>query len=292
MKTVLAILLMILGLFVHRVEGVFSKKYGEKHHEGGAIFTATVAFFSMLFFLIGEVVTDAGGLQFEKGLVLFGLIGGACFATACVTMYWVLSHGPYGVSSLLSSYSILITIGYGLFIGERLSPWAWGGVILICVSLVLVMERKQEDEKVKLSAGWLAVLVFSVLCSAAFGVLQRQQQIVFCRAYDNEFMVVVLGVAAGILFVVGRIKDGKRLKTHLKGGFFYAAVGGVANGMANFLTLAVYTLVPISFAAPMRTGIGIVIAFLIARLIFKEKYTARQYLGVALGSIALVVFNL
>jgi glucose uptake protein GlcU len=105
-------------------------------------------------------------------------------------------------------------------------------------------------------------------------------------------MVITLAVSSLILLTVGLIKDGKCLKTVFKNGFFYAAGGGVANGVTNFLSLLVYTLVPISFAAPVKTGISIVIAFLIAVLIFKEKYTFRQYCGVILGCIALVLFNI
>lgn len=292
MKTAFAIFLMILGIFIHKIEGVFTKKYGTKHNKGGFVFTSIISFFSMLFFLCKDLVTDASGLQFEKSLMCFGLIAGVCFATASMTMYWVLGHGPYGLSSLISSYSVLITIGHGLIIGESLSILSWVGVMLVCVSLFLIMTRKQSDEKLRITIKWLAVLIFSVLCAAAFGVLQRQQQIEFLNAYDNEFMVITLTVSSILLFTAGAIKDGKYLKDVFKYGFFYAAVGGVSNGATNFLSLFVYTLVPISFAAPMKTGIGIVISFLIARLIFKEKYTGRQYLGVAHGCIALVLFNI
>lgn len=292
MKTVFAIFLMILGLFIHRIEGVFTKKYGTKHDKGGFVFTSIISFFSMLFFLCKDLITDANGLQSEKSLIYFGVIAGVCFATASMTMYWVLAHGPYGLSSLISSYSVLITIGHGLITGEKLSILSWVGIVLICISLVFIMAREHVDEKLKVSAKWLAVLVFSVLCAAAFGVLQRQQQIDFSNAYNNEFMVITLAVSSLLLFIAGVIKDGKYLKDVFKYGFFYAAAGGVANGATNFLTLFVYTLVPISFAAPMKTGISIVIAFLIARLIFKEKYTVLQYFGVALGCIALILFNI
>lgn len=292
MRTVLAILLITLSLFIHKIEGIFSKKYSAKHDKGGFVFTAFVSFFSMVVFLLKDLISDANGLQFDKPLITFGLIAGVCFATASMTMYWVLGHGPYGLSSLVSSYSVLITVGHGLIIGERLSLLSWVGVLLICASLFLIMARREADEKTKISASWLAVLVFSVLCAAVFGVLQRQQQIAFSNAYNSEFMVITLSVSALLLFVAGVIKDGKHVKDVFKYGFFYAAGGGVANGVTNFLTLFVYTLVPISFAAPMKTGISIVMAFLIARLIFKEKYTLRQYCGVALGCIALILFNI
>ena len=134
--------------------------------------------------------------------------------------------------------------------------------------------------------------IFAILTAGLYGILQRQQQVEFNSSLNNEFMIVVLAVSAITLFIIGVIKDGKDLKDIFKHGFFYAAGGGLSNGLTNFLTLYVYTLVPISFAAPMKTGIQILLSFVIARLIFKEKYSKRQYLGVALGTIALVLFNI
>ena len=88
----------------------------------------------------------------------------------------------------------------------------------MCVAF-LIMTRKQSDEKLRITVKWLAVLIFSVLCAAAFGVLQRQQQIDFSNAYDNEFMVITLTVSSLLLFIAGVIKDGKNLKDVFKYGF-------------------------------------------------------------------------
>ena len=292
MKTALAIFLIVLCVFFHKFEGIFTKKYSARYNKGGFIFTSIISFFSMLFFLLKDLIFDAKGLQFEKPLVVLGLISGFCFALASMTMCWVLGHGPYGFTNLISSFSVLIITGYGLLIGETLSFLSRVGILLIVVSLCLVMPREQKNEKTKVTAKWLIVLVFSTVCSATFGILQRQQQIEFSNAFDHEFMIVTLTVSAILLFAVGVIKDGRDLKFIFRYGFLYAAGGGTANGITNFLTLFVYTLVPISFAAPMITGMGIVISFLIARFIFKEVYTRRQYLGVALGCVAVVLYNI
>ncbi len=292
MKTGFAIAFMILSIVIHKFEGVFTKKYSAKNTKGGFIFTAIVSFFSMLFFLLMDFISDENGLHFGLPVLLWGFFSGVCFAAASMTMYWALEHGPYGLTTFISSLGILITIGYGIVIGEKVSLLSWIGIVLIGLSLYLIKARGGRRDKTKMTAKWMAVLVFSVLCSSAFSVLQRQQQRMFVNAYDNEFMIVTLSVSAVILFVAGMMKDGKFLKDIFRHGFLYAAGGGVSNGLTNLLTLLVYTMVPISFVAPMKTGMNIVIAFLIARLIFKEKYTVRQYVGVSLGCVALVLFNI
>ena len=59
MKTAFAISLIILERFIHKIEGIFTKKYGAKYNKGGFIFTTMISFFSMLFFLCKDLITDA-----------------------------------------------------------------------------------------------------------------------------------------------------------------------------------------------------------------------------------------
>jgi drug/metabolite transporter (DMT)-like permease len=47
-----------------------------------------------------------------------------------------------------------------------------------------------------------------------------------------------------------------------------------------------------SFVAPTNAGVSIIISFALSKLIFKEKFSWLQYLGVALGGIALILFNI
>ena len=289
MKTLFAILLMIIGLLVHKLEGIFTKKYNVKNNKGGFIFTSIVSLFSMIFFFANDLIMDPNGLQFGMPVVVYGIIGGVFFAAACITMYYALEWGSFGLTNLLASFGILITIIHGLFLGETITWLSWVGIALIAVSIFLV--KGGEKEKIKFTAKWLIMTLCAIFTSGLYGILQRQQQVEFNSSLNNEFMIVVLAVSAICLFIIGVIKDGKDLKDIFKHGFLYAAGGGISNGLTNFLTLYVYTLVPISFAAPMKTGLTILLSFVIARLIFKEKYSKRQYLGVALGTIALVLEN-
>ena len=289
MNTLFAILLMTIGLLVHKFEGIFTKKYNAKNNKGGFIFTSIVSLFSMIFFIANDLITDKNGLQFNAPVVTYGVLGGIGFAAACITMYYALEWGSFGLTNLLASFGILITIAHGLFLGETLTWLSWVGIALIALSIFLV--KGGEKENVKFTTKWLIMTICAILTAGLYGILQRQQQVEFNSGLNNEFMIVTLAVSAISLFIIGVIKDGKELKNVFKHGFLYAAGGGISNGLTNFLTLYVYTLVPISFAAPMKTGIQILLSFMIARLIFKEKYSKQQYLGVALGTVALVLFN-
>ena len=287
----LPILLIIVSRSVHQLEGVFIKKYNAKHEKGGFIFTAIVSLFSMVFFLLADIFTDKSGLRFPPNLILYGVFAGIAFCLASFLTYLALGCGSFVLSRLILSYGILVTVVHGLFLGETITLLGWIGLALIVVSLYFV-KGNETGESVKVTKKWVIYITLSVVFAGVFGILQRQQQIVFHEAYDNEFMIISLAVSALCLLIGGLVKDGKDLKYILRYGGLYAVGAGFSNGATNLLTLYLYTLAPMSFVAPMNAGASIVISFLISKLLFKEKFSKMQYLGVILGGVALILFNL
>ena len=284
-------ILIILSQIIAQFEGVFIKKYNEKHDKGGMIFTAIISLFSMLFFLLMDIITDRSGLQFSSSIVLYGVFAGISFCLASFLTFIALGCGSFVLSRLVLSYGIIITVAHGLFLSEPVSIWSWIGIALIITSLYFVKGDK-EKESVKINKKWIITIVLSVVFAGAFGVLQCQQQRQFNHQYDNEFMVITLGVSAFILLVAGIVKDGKDLKYILKNGSLYSMGAGFSNGATNLLQLFAYTLLPMSIVAPMCSGVSIIISFIISKLIFKEKFSKLQYCGVVLGGIALILFNI
>ena len=53
-----------------------------------------------------------------------------------------------------------------------------------------------------------------------------------------------------------------------------------------------FSYLPISIVSPMSTGLGIVISFLAALLLYKERYSKKQKIGVLIGAAAVVLFAL
>ena len=77
-----------------------------------------------------------------------------------------------------------------------------------------------------------------------------------------------------------------------KNGLLYGLLGGLCNGGKNFVTLIIYLCLPLSVISPTKTGIGMISAFLVAVIYYKEKYTAMQKVGVLLGVAAVVLLAL
>lgn len=292
--TALALLLATLSIGVHQVEGVMIKKYNSKHNVGGFIFTALISLFAMIFFFI----TDKNGLCFPPLLILYGVISGMFFCMASFLTYVAFGCGSFMLSNLFLSYSLIFSIGYGLFVlKESATVMTYIGLALMMASIFLVKSKKKtkndtDTPKEKISLKWVICIVLSVIGSGMFGIMQKLQQVQFNKAYDNEFMIVTYAFTVITLLIVGIIIDGKNLFYILRHGGLYATAAGISNGATNFLNLAVNAMLPISIAAPTRSGIKIVITYLIALIIFKEKLDKRQTIGVIIGTAALILLNL
>ncbi len=287
--TLLALFLIVISTGVHQLEGVTTRKYNEKNAQGGFLFTALVSLFAMLFLLI----SDRNGLQFTAQLLPYGLAAGLCYCTATLLTFVALGLGSFVLSNLFLSYALLFSVGYGIFfLKEPLTPTVGIGLALSLLSIFLVRGEKTDGDAEGFHIKWLVCILLSCIGSGMLGVLQKMQQVRFQAAFDNEFMVIALGFSALCLFIAGVLKNRAALGRTLLTGSPYAAVAGLSNGAANLLNLIVNTMLPISAAAPSRAGVKILFSFALARLVFHEKLSARQLLGVLAGTASLILLNI
>lgn len=285
----LGYLLILFGICTSLAEGTLIKKYNSKHATGGFLFTALVSLFSMFFFLI----MDQNGFTVPKELWCYAMIAGLLYCTASFLTYVALECGSFAISLLILSYGLIFKIIYGLFfLKEEANIFTYLGLFAIMVSLFLTRAKKSSEDQKKVSFKWLVCITVSFFGSGMFGVISRMQQIRFDNSCTNEFMVLSLGFSTIVLLVAGCIIDQKQIGTILKKGGLYAVLAGISNGLTNYTTLIVNTLLPISLSSPISAGAKIVVTYIISKLLFHEQFLKRQVAGVILGAIALILLNL
>lgn len=289
---VLVMLLSLLSSSVHLVEGVLIREYNKKHNKGGFFFTGIVSLFSMFFFVIKDLLIDRNGFNFNLDILPYGIIAGIFYCAASFLTFIALGCGPFAISRLLLSYGGIFSIFYGIFkLGDRPSVLATIGICLMLISIFFNRQPKEQNAK-KASLKWLISITLSVICSGMYSVVQKDQQYTFNKTVDNEFMIIALGFSALVLFVIGFIKDGKDTAYILKNGSLYASVAGLSNGLTNFLIILANGMIEnFSILSPIRSGVGIILSFMVSVLIFKEKFLPRQIFGVILGTAALILLN-
>ena len=284
-------LLIILYTVCNLGESIVVKEYAKRHGSGGMLMNAVIALFAALFFLI----TDTDGFYVPDGMLPLALVNSLLFAIGFYFTYVAYQIGPYGLTRLISNFSLLFIVVYGIiFLHEPTTALTYIGLALILIAMFLInySGKKDTSDEAGISLKWLILLLVSVVANGFIAILTRMQQIRFDNACSNEFQFISIGISFLILTVIGLIMDRDKLGVFLKRGSLYGIGAGIFNGAKNFLTLAVYLFIPLSTAGPIKTGLGMIAAYLVAILLYKEKYTLWQKIGVLCGACAVILLAL
>ncbi len=279
--------LIIVFTLLNLGESIAVRTYAKRHGSGGMLMNAIVALFAALFFL----VTDTGGFYAPAEMIPLAVINVFLFGAGFYFTFLSYRIGPYGLTRLLSSFSLLFSIFYGIFsLGEKPNALTYIGIAAIFAAMVLINYKKKDDDDEKgVSLKWFVCIMTSVIANGFIAILTRMQQIRFNDTCSSEFQFISIGGSFILLAILGIIIDRDELPYILKHGSLYGLVGGIFNGAKNFLTLVIYTLLPLSIVSPMETGLNMIATFAMALLYYKERYTRRQLIGVGLGVAAVIL---
>ena len=241
--------------------------------------------------------TGTGFVVCEKFDTLPQLVAEPWFGLSFITGFWFIftyllmaastQRSGVTVTSLSSKISVVLPILAGvIFFSESLNLVATIGIVLALVALVLVVGGKKDSGNV--NKNWLLpiLIFFGTGIGDILMKITEQQH----TGGDMGFMIAFIFFVAlvfGIIIVVIDIIRGKS-KWQLKN-----SIGGIMLGVINyFSTYCVYNamryfdnvvLFPIY-------NIGVVsLTAVIGWLAFKEKLTWKNYLGLAIAIIAVIL---
>ena len=283
-------LLILLFTLINLGESMIVRSYGRRHGSGGLLMSAITSLFASLFFL----VTDKDGFSVPSEMLPLALINVCLIGAGFYFTFVAYKHGPYGLTRLFSGFYLLFTISYGIiFLKEPTTAMTYIGIALVIVAMALINYKKEEgSEKKGFSIKWFLCVLISLTANGFIGIITRMQQIRFEDACSSEFQFISFGGAALLLAVIGLVVDRSKLGRVLKTGALYGFGAGVLNGAKNFLTLVIYLYLPLSIISPVKMGLSIIGSFAVAFLCYKEKYTKKQLLGVALGGAAIILLTI
>ncbi|MBQ4087599.1 MAG: DMT family transporter [Clostridia bacterium] len=289
----MGVLFITISALLQQAEGMTMRRYGKKHSVGGMFFNAIISLAAMVFFFL----TDKNGLHFPKEMWIYGSIDALFFASGFYSMFLALQSGSFVATKMVSSFSGIFPIVYGIaFLKEPADFFIYLGIVLVFLSMFFMNYSKKgiesSQDKKAFSLKWLICVLVTSVANGGIGILTRMQQIHFGGAYDNEFMILSFGGSFLFLLLLSLLQERDRMGYILKHGTPYGLLTGLINGSKNLIGMLVYFYIPISLASPIRTGIDLIMSFLISILLYKEKLTKMQLASVAIGAVALVLFAL
>ena len=267
---------------------IAQKQYNLKMRQPNVIlFSVITAMFALLFF----VITSGLRLTFDRKIVPYALTYGICYSVAWVGTVFAVRYGPIAISSLILSCSLIFPTIYGIATGDALTWKTVAGLVLLFLAMTLVNLKFEKKQKKGVSVLWLisvsAAFLGNGMCSLMQNICKRHVG----PQFTHEFMILALSACIVILTFYGLV-TGKHFCADLKKTLSFAVCNGGANAIANFLTFTIIGNIPNTIFYPTSSALNMTATFGLAYVAYKERFSKQQYLGYALGVMAVVILNL
>ncbi|MBQ9920568.1 MAG: hypothetical protein IJO52_00135 [Clostridia bacterium] len=280
---VLYLILIILGI---AGQGIVKKPYTEKTGESGAyLFSALTSLVAMLFFVV-----CGKDLQWDMGIIPYSLAFAVSYAACAFFGVLAVANGSLSLTSLMTSYSLMIPTFYGLFfLNDPVSIYLPIGIALLAISIFLI---NKKNDKCRITFKWLIYVLISSVGNGLCSTFQKMQQVAFDGAYKNEFMVLSLAIVTVVLGVAAIFTSKGKFKTHLYHARFTAVGCGAMNGAVNMLVMVLSGMMAASVMFPLISAGGIIVTYAVSKLLYKETLSKMQFWGLVTGTLSIVFLSI
>lgn len=267
--------------------GVFRKIY--TLHTSGDM--ASIFAFNTISSLVGAIVLLLWGVSMPSAFTLWlGILFGVVTALQSLALLWALRIGPMSYTSVIGSFSTLVTAVSGaLFFDESITVLQAIGIAIMLCSFVFAAEK--DKDKKKSSFRWLLLCTVNFLSIGCIGIMQKVHQASAYRAELNSFLViafVVAGLFSGILAALfgKHTAIEKQQKRSVSLLLLCMIVSGVGAALNNRFNLYLSGVMDSAVFFPVVNGGGLVLSTLTAVVFFREHLTKKQWIGILLGIVA------
>lgn len=283
--------LLVISMVSALLSGVFKKIYVEKYavsevsRHGFNIVSAMVT--ALCLILINK------GYSASLFTFLLGVIFGVVTALQQIFMLKALETGPWSYTSVIVSFSTIIPALSGvIFFGEKLDIIQILGMILMGICIFLSTDF--SDNKKEKSIRWMIYCLITFLTTGLVGVMQKIHQ---STSYKNElggFLVTAFFVSA-IYSAFGVFKNSEKgRKTECVRNIFMPLavvimmICGTAAAINNQLNLFLSGAMDSAVFFPIVNGGGLLLTVTSSVILFKEKLTKKQWIGIFTGILSVV----
>ncbi len=283
---------LLLGVIIlsNTLQTMASRSYGLRSKNGKYIFNAVAFLLATLCCLV-----PAGGkLCFTLEVLPYSFFFALAFGSCTFFNFLALNEGPIALTVLITSYSLLIPTFYGIiFLGDSLGVLAIIGIVLLMFSLFFSNYKKRDSSDTgKISVKWLIYVIIAFVGNGMCSTVQKIQNIKMGGECKNEFMFLAYLMFAVVMIAASIMKERKTIIANVKAGYVFIVAVGVFNVVTNMLVMFLNSRISPSVMFPIISAGGVLFTIAAAVLVYKEKLTRFQQVGVVLGILAIVFLNI
>ena len=289
------LILVLTVIFMTAVQMV-RKSYDAKHTDTGVfVFGGFACLVSCIFFF----VSGGFSFNFNPDVLPYALGFAAAYGSTTIFSYMAIRTGPLSLTSLITSYSLVIPTLYALaFLGESATVFFWVGLVFLLISLFLIgYEKKNKSENTngsKISAKWLIFVSLAFFGNGMCSTVQTAQQKAFAGQYKSELMIIALAIVTVVLLLTGALVEKRVFISTTKTCIPYTLAYGIINGTVNLFVMILTggNKISASVVFPTISAGGIIMAAIVSVFYYKEKLNRKQLTALILGTVAVILMNL
>lgn len=289
-------LLLIISVFANLCSSVI-RKFVTNRYESNA---AARQLYAMVTSAVSALVllALADSLKVSPFTVILALFFGIVTATQAIFNLQALECGPFSYTTVIISLSMLIpTLSGAIFWNESIALIQIVGIVLMVGCFVFSVNTGGEQKKA--SFKWLVYCAVAFICTGLIGIMQKVHQ---SSAYKDEldaFLIIAFAfscVYSTVRWIILTVKngsirfpveEGKKTVLHWKP-LLMIAFAGCCVAANNKLNLFLSGVMDSAVFFPVVNGAGLILASLAAFLLFRERLTKRQWIGLVLGIAAVL----
>ena len=281
-----------LSMTVALVSGIGTKLFLSRYNKGNAtryFFQSVTAALSVLILAVWS-----GSFKISLFTLLLGLCFGMLTAIQQIFCMKAMEIGPWSYTAVISSLATIIpTLSGALIWKERIAPIQIVGIVLMLACICLASNLKRSEGATSLR--WMIYCGITFVATGFIGVLQKWHQSTEYKGELNEFLIVALSVSAiysAVLTLIACRKEGKSAGI----GTLFRVVpiitmvlSGVGVALNNQWNLYLSGVLDSSVMFPVVNGGGLMLTTVAATVVFRERLSLKQWIGLAIGLISVIL---
>ena len=235
-----------------------------------------------------------GGMgEFSWYSLFMGLIFGVVGTLQLITFMYAIAIGPFSYSSVISSMATLIpTLAGAIFWNEKISIFQWIGIALMVVCIVFSTDKPKTRDDRKVGTKWLLIILSSTVLGGFIGILQKMHQTSVYKEQTSLFLVssfLISAAIAGVMMVICRNKrQGDNVTPAAKTAWKWLIplISGLSFAFPHIINLYLSGVLEAAIMFPVVNLGPLVLTTVAAAVIFKEKLSVRQWIGICIGIVS------
>ena len=223
----------------------------------------------------------------KENISLFTIGIGIVFGvtTAFTNLYRMkaLGTGPLHLTLLIASSSMIIPTMSGIFFGEAFSLAKLCIVVVLIWFIYLSLGSRSDNS---INKQWLIYCFIAFITQGTIGVLQKIHQTSLHKTEVNGFLLVAF--ICSLIYSVIMSRTNKEKVNISKKSWIFALICGLCTYFNNCVNLMLSGMLPSQIFFPLINGSSIVLSSILSVVIFKERLTKIQLLGLCGGIASLI----